>query len=149
MIKMLSFLYKCVHAQCCIHLIHHLEFYFWFKVSCGIAIKLKSCQQLFQVLYKFSIGEGEVKNGWLIFPQFLILSFFGGSSSFLTSSSLFRLSSYLRSSYFIRSSSSLRSSMLDAWWDPSCRRESTNYKHGHLDKQKLDTKWKTEKQTYD
>ena len=80
-----------------------------------------------------------MKNGWLIFPQFLILSFFGGSSSFLTSSSLFRSSSFFRPSYFLGSSSSLRSSMLDAWLDPSCRSESTNYKHGHLDEQKLDT----------
>ena len=139
MMKMLSFLYMCVHAQCHIHFIHHLEFYFRFKVSCGMAVKVK--RYFFRYYTNFLLrGWGGGGEKWVAdFPPIFDIVFFFGSSSFLTSSSLFRLSSFLRSSYFIRSSSS--SSMLDAWWDPSYKSESTNYMHGHghLDKQKLDT----------
>ena len=71
---------------------------FWFNISCGVVVKVRSHQEKFQVIFLWG-GEGGRKIFWRGGQ-------FSRSSPFFRSSSFPMSSSFLRSSSFLTSESS-------------------------------------------
>ena len=55
--KMLSFLFVRTWAMLRVYYVYHVEFHFRCNISCGVAVKVRSHQEKFQVIFSWG-GEG-------------------------------------------------------------------------------------------